>query len=144
MTSARVPAPAQDSPRVEAPIGDLSSFVRLYERHLRAGNRAETTIYKYVLTARQLIDFLTAAGMPTQAHAVSREHVEAFIADTLAQTKASTAATRFQALRVFFTFLVDEGELDHSPMAKMRPPIVPEQTHARARRSRTASRARHL
>ena len=66
--------------------------------------------------------------MPTHARAVSREHVEAFIEDTLAHAKASTAATRFQALRVFFTFLVDEGELDHSPMAKMRPPIVPEQT----------------
>lgn len=128
MASARVPAPVQDSPRDEAPVGDLSSFLRLYERHLRAGNRAETTVYKYVLTARQLIDFLTAAGMPTQARALSREHVEAFIENTLAHAKASTAATRFQALRVFFTFLVDEGEIDHSPMAKMRPPIVPEQT----------------
>jgi site-specific recombinase XerD len=108
-------------------IGALASHLRLYERHLRSANRAETTIYKYLLAARQLIDFLTAAGMPTQAVDVHREHVEAFIAHSLTETKASTAATRYQALRVFFRFLVDEGEITVSPMAKMRPPIVPEQ-----------------
>jgi site-specific recombinase XerD len=107
-------------------VGALASHLRLYERHLRAANRADTTIYKYLLAAHQLIGFLTDAGMPTEAAAVHREHVEAFVAHSLTETKASTAATRYQALRVFFNFLVDEGEITASPMAKMRPPIVPE------------------
>jgi site-specific recombinase XerD len=115
---------------VEMPIGDLGSHLRLYERHLRAANRADATIYKYLLAARQLIGFLTDAGMPTQATAVHREHVEAFIAHSLTEAKASTASTRYQALRVFFNFLVDEGEITESPMAKMRPPIVPEERTA--------------
>ncbi len=108
-------------------VGDLASHLRLYERHLRAQNRAEPTIYKYTLTARQLIEFLTDTGMPTQASAVTREHVEAFIEHTLTVAKASTAATRYQALRVFFNFLIEEGEITASPMARMHPPIVPEQ-----------------
>lgn len=40
--------------------------------------------------------------------------------------RAATAATRFQALRVFFGCLVEEGELDRSPMVRMKAPIVPE------------------
>ena len=115
-------------PRVAASsVGDLSSYLRLYERHLRAANRADATVYKYLLTARQLIDFLTDTGMPTTAAGVHREHVEAFIAHSVQTTKASTAATRYQALRVFFAFLADEGEITASPMANMKPPIVPEQ-----------------
>jgi site-specific recombinase XerD len=110
-----------------AEVGDLASNLRLYERSLRAQNRADATIYKYVLVAGQLIDFLTDAGMPTQASALAREHVEAFIEHSLATTKPATAATRYQALRVFFNFLVDEGEIPASPMARMHPPIVPEQ-----------------
>jgi site-specific recombinase XerD len=65
--------------------------------------------------------------MPTQAGAVHREHVEAYLADFLEGHKASTTATRYQSLRTFFDFLVDEGEITASPMANMRPPIVPEQ-----------------
>jgi hypothetical protein len=93
MESVRVPATA------DAPIGDLGSYLRLYERHLRAANRADATIYKYLLAVRQLIEFLDGAGMPTAAAAVHREHVEAFMEQSLAEAKAST---RYQALRVFF------------------------------------------
>jgi site-specific recombinase XerD len=99
----------------------------LYERSLRAANRADSTIYKYLLASQQLIDFLTDAGMPTQAAAVKREHIEAYLAAFLDGHKASTAATRYQSLRVFFNFLVDEGEITENPMRNMRPPIVPEQ-----------------
>jgi site-specific recombinase XerD len=120
MASTRVPA--ADIAAVE-----LASFLRVYERHLRSTNRAETTIYKYLLAARQLIEFLDNAGMPTTTAGVHREHVEAFMEHSLAEAKASTAATRYQALRVFFGFLVEEGEITESPMRNMRPPIVPEQ-----------------
>ena len=39
---------------------------------------------------------------------------------------AATASVRFRALQQFFTWCLDEEELDVSPMAKMRPPVVPE------------------
>ena len=56
-----------------------------------------------------------------------REHVEAYIADVLACWKPSTASNRFRGLQQFFKYLVDEGEPEASPMAKMAPPQVPEQ-----------------
>jgi site-specific recombinase XerD len=118
------------APGATETVGELASYLRLYERSLRAANRAETTVYKYGLAARQLIAFLTDAGMPTRADAVKREHVEAYIEAFLKDHKASTANTRYQSLRVFFDFLVDEGEIAESPTRNMRPPIVPEQRTA--------------
>jgi len=65
--------------------------------------------------------------MPTATTAVHREHVEAFIEDTVARGRtAATANTRFQRLRVFFAYLADEGEIDRSPMERMKAPAVPD------------------
>jgi site-specific recombinase XerD len=110
-----------------ASVGGLSSYLRGFEKHLRALNRSPATIYKYLLAARQLIEFLEQAGMPTQATGVRREHVESFIEATLQKAKASTAATRYQALQQFFKYLLEEGEISDSPMARMRAPSVPEE-----------------
>jgi hypothetical protein len=43
--------------------GELRGPLRLYERLLRAANRADSTVYKYFLTATLFIEFLEAAGM---------------------------------------------------------------------------------
>jgi integrase len=40
--------------------------------------------------------------------------------------EANDRATRHQALRQFFLHLVDEGELTDSPMARMKPPSIPD------------------
>jgi integrase len=74
-----------------------------------------------------LVAFLARQGMPTAAASIRREHVEAFIAAELARTAPSSAATRYRSLQQLFKWLDDEGEIAGSPMAKMRPPIIPEQ-----------------
>ncbi len=51
---------------------------------------------------------------------------EAFIEDQLARLKPAIAANRYRSLQQFFRWLVDEGELKESPMARMKPPTVPE------------------
>ncbi|MGH9059032.1 MAG: tyrosine-type recombinase/integrase, partial [Acidimicrobiales bacterium] len=43
-----------------------------------------------------------------------------------ARHKPATANNRYRALARLFAYLVDEGEITDSPMAKMRPPKVPE------------------
>ena len=58
--------------------------------------------------------------MPTAAASIRREHVEAFIAAKLARTAPSSAATRYRSLQQLFKWLDDVGEIDASPMAKMR------------------------
>ena len=67
-----------------------------------------------------------ARGMPRTVAAIHREHVEAFIEDQLARLKPASAANRYRSLQQFFRWLVDEGELRESPMARMKPPTIPE------------------
>lgn len=62
----------------------------------------------------------------TQVAHIHREHVEAFVADQLQRWKPATASQRYRALTQLFRWLVDEGEIRDSPMARMRPPKVPE------------------
>ena len=53
--------------------------------------------------------------------------IEAFLADLLARWKPATAANRYRSLKVFYAWLEDEGEIAADPMAKMKPPAIPEQ-----------------
>lgn len=55
-----------------------------------------------------------------------RRHVEAFISDLLDHWSPATASNRYRALQQGFRWLVDEDEITVSPMAKMKPPAIPE------------------
>jgi hypothetical protein len=61
--------------------------------------------------ASQLIAFLAAKGMPTDAVKVRREHVEAFIEDVLSRCRPATASNRYGALARFFAHPVEDGEV---------------------------------
>lgn len=110
-----------------AAINDLSALERGFELSLRARNRSPRTIRSYVETVRLFRTFLTTVGMPTQVDRITREHVEAFIADQLDRWKPKTAHVRYGDLRQFFRWAESDGEITSSPMAKMSPPTVPEQ-----------------
>lgn len=64
--------------------------------------------------------------MPTDVAAIRREHVEAFIADLLERRAPATAHNRFRGCQAFFAWLLEEGEVKASPMARMKPPRLPE------------------
>jgi site-specific recombinase XerD len=74
----------------------------------------------------RLAAFLTERGMPTHVAHIKREHVEAFITYLLERWKPATANNRYRGLQRFFKWLVDEGEIKEPPMARMKPPRVPE------------------
>ncbi|MDP9358875.1 MAG: tyrosine-type recombinase/integrase [Chloroflexota bacterium] len=97
-----------------------------FRRHLLAENKAPRTVQTYSESLRRFAEFLTSQGMPTDPVLVAREHIEGFIADLLTRHKPSTAANRYRALQTFFRWLLEEGEISASPMAKMKPPAVPE------------------
>ena len=65
--------------------------------------------------------------MSTTVDGVRREHVEAFIEDQLARWTPSTAASRYRYVQQFFRWLEEEGEVPASPMARMKPPAVPDE-----------------
>jgi site-specific recombinase XerD len=93
--------------------------VRSFERHLRAENRSEHTIASYLESLRQ---------------------AEAFLGELLQRRAPETVATRYRRLRVLYRWLEEEEEIPAGPMARMKPPIVPDQfwPRTRARTSRPA------
>ena len=101
----------------------LASFAR----HLRAANLSPSTIQTYRESVELLRRYLVAAGMPVAVEHITREHVEAFITDLLERWKPATAANRYRGCQRFFKWLVEDDEIKVSPMAKMKPPAVPEQ-----------------
>jgi site-specific recombinase XerD len=97
-----------------------------FTRSLRAENAAARTIQTYQESITKFAQFLIDKGMPMAPASITREYVESFIADLLTRWKPATAANRYRALQRYFRWLVDEGEVKTSPMAKMHPPRIPE------------------
>lgn len=112
--------------RIVATDGDLGDQLARFRRSLRAENVSPNTILAYCGAVERLAEFLTANGLPTDVAAIRREHVEAFIADALERFKPATANHRFRGIQRFFNHLVAEEELAVSPLARMRPPRIPE------------------
>ena len=104
--------------RITAGSLDLASTVRGWELHLRAGGRSPATLDKYLRSARQFVAFLEARGMPATTGGLAREHVEAWIAELLETRAPATAMSRYQALRQWFAWLVEEGEMTDSPISE--------------------------
>ena len=115
----------QTSPSIIAG-GDIGVNLTSFARHLRAENLSPRTQETYCESVRQFNRFLEAQGMPLEVANLRREHVEAFIAHLLELWKPATANNRYRGLQSFFKWLVDEGESKDSPMARMKPPKVPE------------------
>lgn len=122
-------APALATRPIVTP-GDLGANAASFARHLRASNLAPRTVRTYLEGVERLASFLERQGMPTDLASIRREHVEAFINDILDTGKPATAANRYRSIQQLFKWAVDEGEVRESPMARMRPPKVPEEPPA--------------
>jgi site-specific recombinase XerD len=108
-------------------------FLRDWDRSLRAGNYPSTTRYIYLLAAVQLGRYLTGRppgldvdGAAEDPTAVTRGQVEDFQAWMIATRSASTALNKHKGLQQFFRWLVEEEELDRSPMLRVRQPKTPQ------------------
>ncbi len=115
---------------IDSAPSQLRVLILSFQRHLLAENKAPRTIQTYLEALRRFGEYLVSQGMPTDPAVVTREHVEAFVADLLVRHKPATAANRYRALQTFFRWAVEEGEVAVSPMAKMRPPAIPEASPA--------------
>jgi site-specific recombinase XerD len=101
-----------------------SLLLRSFERHLRAENRSDQTVATYLIALRQAEAFLAVRG--TTLAEAGRADLEAYLGDLLTRRAAATAATYYKVLKLLYQWLEEEDELPASPMAKMRPPIVPD------------------
>jgi site-specific recombinase XerD len=105
----------------------LAGLIKSFERSLLAVNKSPLTVKSYRDSLRLFSEFLAEQGMPNSVEAISREHVEEFLTDQLRRWKPATAHVRYNGLRAFFKWLLEEGEVASSPMARIKPPKVPEQ-----------------
>jgi site-specific recombinase XerD len=97
---------------------------------LRAENCSPNTIRGYAQTSRQFVAWAAAEGLSTAPARITRDTINRFIEHISQRWKPATAATRYRALHRFFQWLVDEGELVTSPMARMHAPRVHEEPPA--------------
>lgn len=124
--------------RIEAPIAiealpcPLDIMLTSYERSLSARDVSKYTVLAYRVAIRNLITFLRARGMPLDPCGISREHLEMYMAylsmTPIARSgeppKSKTLSFKYRALKVFFKWLTDMDEIQHSPMERMKPPRV--------------------
>ncbi len=106
--------------------GDIIPNLTSFNRHLRAENLSSKTKETYCEPVNQLAAYLEDQGMPLDVAHIRREHIDFFIANFLETRKPSTASNRFRGCQSFFKWLVEEGEVKENPMARMKPPRVPE------------------
>src|SRR3954454_14253998 len=107
-----------------------AGFLTDWDRSLRSANYPETTRYNYLLAAAQLARYLGEYSPDPDADAaaedpceVRRAHMEAFQAWMIETRSASTALNKHKGLQQFFKWmLLDEGEIDRSPMERVRQP----------------------
>jgi site-specific recombinase XerD len=102
------------------------TYTQIFEDELERRRQAPLTITTYRLAVRQLGDFLRSRGMPTDPTLITREHVGEWLLELSTRVSAQTQLQRFRSVSRFFAVLVEMDEIKDSPMAKLRPPKVPE------------------
>ncbi|MFI6030504.1 tyrosine-type recombinase/integrase [Amycolatopsis magusensis] len=113
-----------------------------WARSLAAEGKSKRTIRCYTDSARWLhiwlaspvappdvdSDWLDAVPEPpTEPTDVTPRHIKAWITYRLGTTSHGNANNNYRALQQWFNWLADEDEIDAHPMARMKPPAVPEQ-----------------
>lgn len=109
---------------------DIGPLLNSWVRDLRARNLAEQTIKTYSTAGQRLRAFLIhyeqpdaeARPAPQSLEDIHREHLAVWIKHEIDSTSSASANVRFRPMKTFFNWLVDEEELDRSPMRTMQPP----------------------
>ncbi|MGH3379053.1 MAG: tyrosine-type recombinase/integrase [Mycobacterium sp.] len=104
----------------------LRTLVPSWALALEAADKSRLTVRSYTDSARALVSWLDAHGLPADVRRIGPEQLEAFLAAETERTSAASAAVHFRNLRVFWNWLVSEGEHPGpSPMRSVTPPVVP-------------------
>ena len=99
-----------------------------FERHLKADPKITSakTIKTYGQGGKAFHAWLIRERIDTDPRKVTKAIIEDFIGDLRARAKTSTVHNRTVALRKFFSFLEEEGEIKINPAEKIRAPRAEE------------------
>lgn len=104
-------------------MADLRGSYRLA---LRARGLAERTVDLYLEALDDFTAFSAAHGHPVVVAEIRRAHVEAWVVDALEHRAPSTVNLEYRSLQQFWRWAIEDDETAVDPMARMRPPRVPE------------------
>jgi site-specific recombinase XerD len=109
-------------------VSTLQELARSWQLSMRAERKAARTVTLYVATLRMFGNWLAERDDRTEFDVteITRDDCREYLAYLVETRSAATGRTRYGALRQFFSWCVDEEELDTSPMATVKPPSVPE------------------
>ncbi|MDN4173897.1 tyrosine-type recombinase/integrase [Nocardioides sp. SOB77] len=104
----------------------LDALVTSWTLALEAENKSPRTIGNYresmTLFGRWLVD----TNRPTAPDAIDTATCRTWLAELIETRSASTARTRWNGLRHFFAWCLEEGETAVNPMALVKAPALPE------------------
>ncbi|WP_084518041.1 tyrosine-type recombinase/integrase [Microtetraspora niveoalba] len=104
----------------------LYALIDSWQMSLEAAAKSPKTIRSYIDTAKMFRTWLDLNGCPTDAEGVEAAHVRRFLAAERERTSAASAAVHYRNLRVWFNWLIEEGERTwESPVKKGDAPKVP-------------------
>ncbi|MQA05017.1 MAG: tyrosine-type recombinase/integrase [Streptosporangiales bacterium] len=126
LTMASISGLPEDSVRHAQVWPALRSLIPSWELALEAADKSRQTIRSYTDSGRALVSWLAANQLPVDVCGVKAEHVRGFLAAESERTSPASADVHFRNLRVFWNWLVAEGEHPGpSPMKYVERPIVP-------------------
>lgn len=98
-------------PILTAPEGTpIEGLVASWRLSLEAAAKSPKTIDSYTRSANQFTRYLATNDFPADSEGVQTEHVRKFIIAERERTSAASAGTHYRNLRVFFKWLINEGE----------------------------------
>jgi site-specific recombinase XerD len=105
----------------------IGSLADSHATSLRAAGRSERTIGGYRDAVNRFTAFLVAAGRSDDVTDIRRADIDAWLVSMREAGHApASVANRYRSLRAFLNFVVEEGEIDRSPMVGMRRPTIPD------------------
>jgi site-specific recombinase XerD len=125
MSVSRIGSARRKKPGAEAAGPPLSALVTSWQLSLESAGKSPRTVRSYTDSVRALHAFLIDQDMPSDVEGVDAPDVRAFLLHEQKRTSPTSAAVHYRNLRVFFGWLIKEGErTSENPMLRVEKPRV--------------------
>ena len=105
----------------------LAALLPSWDLALRASGKSPKTIRSYTDSVRKLSAYLAASGLTDGVESTGPAEVRAFLVSEIERTSATSAQVHYRNLRVYFGWLIREGERTAAnPVTREDKPNAPE------------------